>query len=493
MSNIVVGFDLHNWNHKRHGGPRKGGVNRRGELCLSTTHRLVDFANEHDAHLVVAGDLIDDPGPVQPQFAAQLRNELARCRGGVSLLLGNHDMTADGDHSLGIYETDGVRGIRVAERHTWRHYPIRSAQLGAPQLCMVPFHCDIRDERVRDVPLLIGHFGVFDDSFPPWLKKGKETWYVNKLFDFMKERNVQCALLGDYHSRKVWRYDGHVVSLLDEGRQKWTSTGALSRPGALLDLDSSEAQRLRAFHGERGQTTVPSYPDLAESARALPQGFSDRSLVLQPSMRQPNAHGGGITSDEYLARREWPSQERPQDALPSRTPIQQRNSAREQNKPNLATVQDLSERRAESPICSQEGLIVMQGGALNCTGWDNPGLHGYGTAALWDGERLSWRELPGPRFCVTRSDAEEKSVVDEARRLGHNLFLRRYYEGKDRPEAPEGVEAYEALPVKVERAASVCLEQVKLPQDRMQQLVSDWLESAGDDREALGALIKEYV
>mgnify|MGYP000435107215 FL=1 len=66
-------------------------------------------------------------------------------------------------------------------------------------------------------------------------------------------------------------------------------------------------------------------------------------------------------------------------------------------------------------------------------------------------------------------------------------------EGKDKPEAPEGVEAYEALPVKVERAASVCLEQVKLPQDRMQQLVSDWLESAGDDREALGELIKEYV
>ena len=70
MSNIVVGFDLHCWNHKRFGGERKNGVNRRGELCLGTTHKLVDFANEHDAHLVVAGDLVDNPGPVQPQFAA---------------------------------------------------------------------------------------------------------------------------------------------------------------------------------------------------------------------------------------------------------------------------------------------------------------------------------------------------------------------------------------------------------------------------------------
>ena len=67
MSNIVVGFDLHCWPHRRHGGARNNGINRRGELCLGTTRRLVDFANEHDAHLVVAGDLVDDPGPVQPR------------------------------------------------------------------------------------------------------------------------------------------------------------------------------------------------------------------------------------------------------------------------------------------------------------------------------------------------------------------------------------------------------------------------------------------
>ena len=362
MSNIVVGFDLHNANFKRHGGPRKGGVNRRGELCLGTTHRLVDFANEYDARLVVAGDLVDDPGPVQPQFAARLRDELARCRGGVSLLLGNHDMTADGDHSLDIYEVhnDWDTRVQVIDNHSW-HYHYAPRQRGQLQACLVPFHRDIRDERVRNVPLLIGHFGVFDDSFPPWAQRSKGAWHVDQLFEFMKERNIQCALLGDWHLRACW--------------------------------SRSAGKAIRVF-----TTEVPGkYP------------------------------------------------------------------------------------------------YILQGGALNSTGFDNPGLHGYGTAALWNGERLSWRELPGPRFCVARSDAEEQSIVDEARRLGHNLYLRRYYEGKDRPEAPEGVEAYEALPVKVERAASVCLEQVRLPQDRMQQLVSDWLESAGDDREALGALIKEYV
>ena len=369
MSNIVVGFDLHNACFKRHGGPRKNGVNRRGELCLGTTRRLVDFANEHDAHLVVAGDLIDDPGPVQPQFAARLRDELARCSGGVSLMLGNHDMTADEDHSLGIYEQrpEWGNGVCVVDEHHW-HYNFPRKGRDQVAACLVPFHRDIRDERVHDAPLLIGHFGVFDDSFPPWAQRSKGAWHVDRLFEFMKERNIKCLLAGDWHRRCLWTQD----------------------------VDSK-----------------------------------DRNQV-----------------------------------------------------------------ESEGPIWNTwetDELIVMQGGALNPTGFDNPGLHGYGTAALWDGERLSWQEMPGPRFCVVRSDAEEKSLVDEARRLGHNLFLRRYYEGKDKPEAPEGVEAYEALPVKVERAASVCLEQVKLPQDRMQQLVSDWLESAGDDREALGELIKEYV
>ena len=365
MTAIVVGFDLHNNNFKRHGGPRKCSVNRRGELCLSTTRRLVDFANEHDAHLVVAGDLVDDPGPVQPQFAARLRDELARCRGGVSLLLGNHDMTADGDHSLGIYEAPNCwayNDITWLSQYGDHLLPTVIPLKFDDPACLVPFHRDIRDERVRDVPLLIGHFGVYDDSFPPWAQRSKGAWHVDRLFEFMKERNTKCLLAGDWHRRAFW-ING-------------------------LRFPRPEAQTME---------------------------------VVQSSQ------------------------------------------------------------------------VIMQGGALNPTGFDNQGLHGYGTAALWDGERLSWRELPGPRFCVARSDAEEKSIVDEAWRLGYNLFLRRYYEGKDKPEAPEGVEAYEALPVKVERAASVCLEQVKLPQDRMQQLVSDWLESAGDNKEALGALIKEYV
>jgi hypothetical protein len=46
---------------------------------------------------------------------------------------------------------------------------------------------------------------------------------------------------------------------------------------------------------------------------------------------------------------------------------------------------------------------VFQCGALVPTGWDNPGVDGYGTLVLWDGanpnaERLTYEEIPGPRF-----------------------------------------------------------------------------------------------
>jgi hypothetical protein len=41
---------------------------------------------------------------------------------------------------------------------------------------------------------------------------------------------------------------------------------------------------------------------------------------------------------------------------------------------------------------------VMQVGTLVPTGWDNPGVDGYGTLAIFDKGKLRHVELPGPRF-----------------------------------------------------------------------------------------------
>ena len=358
MSTLAVIFDPHFWPHRRHGGPLVRGINRRAELCLDVGQRAIRTASQPNAPLIVAGDLIDSAGPVVPQFAYALRQTLAQCHLPVTLMLGNHDMTAEGDHSLDLYtQCNSCTDVRICE----------DISFGFDyEACLVPFHRDIRDARVRDVPLVIAHFGVYDDSFPAWCRKAKGAWHVDALFAFMQERNIKAICLGDWHSRQVWETDS---------------------------------------------------------------GFDMQIKHTPQSTPQAN---------------------------------------------------------------SRDSFIVMQGGALCPTGWDNPGLHGYGTVALWDADehRLSWQELPGPRFCVARSEEEERGIITEAQRLGHNLYLRRYYSGT-RPETPQGLEAYEALPVAVERAASVAAPSAA--PNQLQQMVSDWLDQFNDDRDALAEHIGRYL
>lgn len=358
MSTLAAIFDPHFWPHKRQGGPVVKGINRRGALCLDVGRRAIAVTNEHRADLIVAGDLVDSAGAVAPQFAFALREMLGQCRRSVTLMLGNHDMTADGDHSLGIYtQRDDWTDVHVCEDIDWLNYD---------EVCLVPFHRDIRDARVCDAPLLIAHFGVYDDSFSPWCKKAKGAWHVDALFAFMKERGIKCCLNGDWHSRCIWR---SAFGKVDRLPAEWRGV-------------------------------------------AVPDG----------------------------------------------------------------------------------DMVIMQGGALSPTGHDNPGLHGYGTVALWDTDehRLSWQELPGPRFCTVRSEAEEQAVIAEAQRLGHNLYLRRYYSG-DRPATPPGLEAYEALPVAVERAFIAAAKQEAPPADQLQQMVSEWLDQFNDDRDAMEAHVRRYL
>jgi len=382
---IAIVFDPHCWPHKRFGGELKHGINRRGQLTLQTLNRAVAVANEHDAELVVAGDLVDSAGPVLPQFAAALRASLEACNNRVHLLLGNHDMVADSDHSLGIYEShQGGEGVKVVSTiQRWARLDSRAnfdSFMSPPitgQVVLVPFNADLRDSKVRDCPLLIGHFGVYDDAFPPWLKSSKGAWHVDALFEFMKERNIKVACLGDWHQRNAWY-----------------------------------------------------------------KPYADTRLFKEPT---PGSGSVGWLSG---------------------------------------------------------APIILQGGALNATGWDNPGLHGYGTVALWDGERLNWQELPGPRFCTVHSDEEEAATIAEAAQLGHNLFLRRFYQGK-RPQRPSGVEAYEALPQAIESAARKAVQattraRLGMEAQAITRLIHEWVcqierTDGLEYAEAVEQLIKEYT
>lgn len=64
------------------------------------------------------------------------------------------------------------------------------------------------------------------------------------------------------------------------------------------------------------------------------------------------------------------------------------------------------------------GCPALQVGALAPTGWDNPGLDGYGTIASWAGSGWAWQEVCGPRFCTTVEHAQK------ATKGGHAAFLR---------------------------------------------------------------------
>jgi hypothetical protein len=72
---------------------------------------------------------------------------------------------------------------------------------------------------------------------------------------------------------------------------------------------------------------------------------------------------------------------------------------------------------------------VMQVGTLSPTGFDNPGLEGYGTLAVWEPHasnpkrRVTWEEIPGPRFVVSKEGEAMRSLGKKEQ--GWNIYLKR--------------------------------------------------------------------
>lgn len=114
-------------------------------------------------------------------------------------------------------------------------------------------------------------------------------------------------------------------------------------------------------------------------------------------------------------------------------------------------------------------VTLMQVGALVPTGWNNPGMDGYGTVAFWDGKRLSFSALPGPRF-VTRPPTSATA---------NDVYLDELMDM-----AASKVAAAEAA--KAARSGTTFLEALAAFVDKM-----DLPESV--DRKALLTKVKDYV
>lgn len=75
-------------------------------------------------------------------------------------------------------------------------------------------------------------------------------------------------------------------------------------------------------------------------------------------------------------------------------------------------------------------MSVLQVGTLSPTGYDNPGVDGYGTLAVWDSDAetpkaaITHLVLPGPRFLQVTKPREFPALAKQATRAGHTVFAR---------------------------------------------------------------------
>lgn len=81
------------------------------------------------------------------------------------------------------------------------------------------------------------------------------------------------------------------------------------------------------------------------------------------------------------------------------------------------------DRRQWTFTKGEQSLHVLQLGALVPTGWDNPGLYGYGTVGFWSKGKLKMQEVPGPRFIKVHSDDELQQYIDENEDAQCDLFV----------------------------------------------------------------------
>lgn len=126
------------------------------------------------------------------------------------------------------------------------------------------------------------------------------------------------------------------------------------------------------------------------------------------------------------------------------------------------TVEDLSRVSSEHAISavfagnwhrqrswSVGSLGIVQIGCLCPRGWNDAGLEGYGGLAVYDvaGDSIELVEIPGPRFVSVRSANAQYETIKEAIRVGHHVYVHRYYtEGEDVVTPTEDRVTFVALP-----------------------------------------------
>lgn len=202
--------DGHLGQHKILGGPVIGGLNRRCRLTLDCHARMVDKANQEGCGLLVgAGDLFDVDDS-DPWLLSATIDVLSKFHGEVYLLRGNHDCASDQPDHNALGPLGRIPQFHIIEN---------PYTLAVPDgfIYMVPYRPGVAAEwicdGVRDLTAatsindasqtLITHAGIYDDTFPLWLKS-KSAVHLDVLRDIMHEVGIGLALSGDFHTHRRW-------------------------------------------------------------------------------------------------------------------------------------------------------------------------------------------------------------------------------------------------------------------------------------------------
>jgi DNA repair exonuclease SbcCD nuclease subunit len=283
LAKLAAIADPHVWNHRAFAGSYEAGLNARCRAAVATFREACAVARAEGCDdLLVLGDVFDGVDP-SPQIVRAVRDVLWSAGMRVHVLPGNHDLVSGalGDNSLGPLEKPDL--VYVHERPIvvvvpgWEVWFVpHEPGDGAANVAAAASDLAGRSAAAGlDLPcrrLLALHYGVADESTPPYLSRGKDAIQVDDLFDLMGAHEIHATVAGHWHRGRMWSRD--------EGRAV-VQVGGLC-PRDFRDAGAEDYGRVVVFDGNRVEShVVPG--DRFAVVRSVEQQEEVARLVQPPN------------------------------------------------------------------------------------------------------------------------------------------------------------------------------------------------------------------
>jgi len=284
---VAAVADVHVGNRQRFArGTMKAGVNLRARLIVRVLADAYMVACQQDCDaFVIPGDLFDVVRP-EPQLIAAVQQafEDGAGRGSgrprVFILVGNHEQASGepGDHALGplapvadVYERPLVKAVYGDDGEAslaMYMLPYSPSVPGNDYVEQALAHIELNVSVPSDESILFAHLGVEDSGTPVWLRGAHDSVKATVLADAMRKMGISCAIVGNWHDHRVWRFDdgieivqcGALVPTGFDNPSTPTNLGPDSDPyGSVIVWDSSRPR------GHRCERIVMNGPRFVQS------------------------------------------------------------------------------------------------------------------------------------------------------------------------------------------------------------------------------------